>query len=350
MLTIGIDPHKRTHCAVAVDAVGRQVATKGVAVSQDGFGALVAWARGLDGGRERVWVLEDCRMFSGSLERFLLDHGEAVARLAPHLMAGARCGVRERGKSDPIDGLAVARAALREGVENLPVARLDGPELEVRLLATHRDRLVHIRTGLICELRAQCHDVWPEWEIPRRALIRPAWQTRVARRLAHAPRSARVQIARDLIGRIRDLTQMITALYAQLAELVTALAPRLLAEPGVGILIAAKLIGEIAGIDRFATDAKLARMAGCAPIPVSSGRTDRHRLDHGGNRQLNHAFHMLAICKLAHDDGQTAAYIANQRHAGKTNREALRCLKRQLVRRVFALLKHPNEVPITLCT
>ena len=349
MLTIGIDPHKRTHCAVAVDAVGREVATTTQRVGRDGFAGLLAWARRLDGG-ERVWVIEDCRAFSGSVERFLLDHGERVVRLAPHLMANARCGGRQRGKSDPIDGRAVARAALKEGVENLPTARPDGPELEVRLLATHRERLVHIRTGLICELRSQCHDVWPDWEIPRRALVRPIWQPRVARRLAHAPRSARVQIARDLIRRIRDLTQMINALYAQLAELVTPLAPRLLGEPGVGILLAAKFLGEIAGINRFATDAKLARMAGCAPIPVSSGRTDRHRLDRGGNRQLNHAFHMLAVCKLAHDDGQTVAYLAKQRRAGKTNREALRCLKRQLVRRVFALLKHPNEAPITLCT
>ena len=114
------------------------------------------------------------------------------------------------------------------------------------------------------------------------------------------------------------------------------------------MLIAAKLIGEIAGIDRFTDDAQLARISGCAPIPVSSGRTDRYRLDPGGNRQLNHAFHMLALTKLNHDP-QTAVYIAKQRGNGKTNTEAIRSLKRHLVRRVYYLLRDPTAVPTTIC-
>ena len=121
-----------------------------------------------------------------------------------------------------------------------------------------------------------------------------------------------MQIARDMIARVRELTRTITELYEQLAGLVGQVAPQLLAETGLGVLIAAKLIGEIAGIDRFTSDAQLARLSGCAPIPVSSGRTDRHRLDPGGNRQLNHAFHMLAITKILHDP-RTADYLAKQR-------------------------------------
>ncbi len=123
MVTIGIDPHKQTHCAVAVDEVGRRVSTRTAPARPEGFGQLIAWARALED-TERVWVIEDCCAMSGGLERFLLDHGESVVRLAPHLMADARTSVREHGKSDPIDGLAVARAALREGIENLPVACL----------------------------------------------------------------------------------------------------------------------------------------------------------------------------------------------------------------------------------
>lgn len=347
MVTIGIDPHKDTHCAVAVNDAGRQLATQTTRARREGFGQSLAWARGLDS--ERVWVIEDCRALTGGLERFLLDHGERVTRLAPHLMAAARQGVRERGKSDPVDALAVARAALAAGVENLPAAQLAGVELEIRLLAVHRDRLVAQRTALTNELRWQCHDLWPEYEIPPRVLSGPVWQAKLARRLSHATPTVRVQIARDLIRRIRDLTCTITSLYHQLHSLVSEHAPHLLAEPGVGVLIAAKLIGEIAGIHRFTTDAKLARMAGCAPIPVSSGRTDRHRLDRGGNRQLNHAIHMLALTKLAHDP-QTTAYIARQRARGKTNRDAIRSLKRHLIRRVYTLLRQPNSVPITLCT
>ncbi|MGZ4249000.1 MAG: IS110 family transposase [Solirubrobacteraceae bacterium] len=118
-----------------------------------GFGQLVEWARKLDG--ERVWVIEDVWHVSGGLERFLIDRGETVVRLPPRLMADARQGVRERGKSDPIDALAIARAALREGVETLPTARLAGVELEIRLLALHRERLVDTRTRLINELRWQ---------------------------------------------------------------------------------------------------------------------------------------------------------------------------------------------------
>jgi transposase len=347
MVTIGVDPHKKTHWAVAVDAVGAVLDGRSEPAKRDGFGGLLGWARGLSDG-ERVWVIEDCRHVSGPLERFLLDRGEMVVRLAPGLMAGARHSVRERGKSDPIDALAVARAALREGIDTLPAARLAGVELEIRQLAVHRQRLVEARTRLINELRWQLHDLWPEWEIPKGVLIGGRWQQQVAGRLRRAEPTVRVRIARDEIRRIADLTRTINQLHDELCLLVTQAAPQLLAEHGLGVLTAAKLIGEIAGIERFTNDAQLARLAGCAPIPVSSGRTDRHRLDRGGNRQLNHAIHMLALSKIRHDP-QTALYIAKQRQRGKTNREAIRCLKRHLIRRVYNLLRDPDQAPTTLC-
>jgi transposase len=346
MVTIGIDPHKQAHTGVGVDPLGVQVSQRTVAARREGFGQLLQWGRKLDS--ERVWVIEDVRHVSGSLERFLIDRGETVVRLPPRLMANARQGVRERGKSDPIDALAIARAALREGVETLPTARLAGVELEIGLLALHRERLVGERTRMINELRWQLHDLWPECEIPKRVLIGPAWQTKITGRLRRTATTVQVQIARDMINRVRELTRAITQLYEQLAGLVTQVAPQLLAEKGLGVLIAAKLIGEIAGIDRFTSDAKLARVSGCAPIPVSSGQTDRHRLDPGGNRQLNHAFHMLALTKILNDP-QTAVYLAKQRRNGNTNKEAIRSLKRHLVRRVYHLLRDPNSVPITIC-
>jgi transposase len=346
MVTIGIDPHKRTHCGVAVDGLGAQIAQRTVSARRKGFGQLLDWGRKLD--RERVWVIEDVRHVSGSLERFLLDRGETVVRLPPRLMADARRGVRERGKSDPIDALAIARAALREGIDTLPAARLAGPELEIRLLGLHRERLIAGRTRLVNELRWQLHDLWPDWEIPAKALVHPGWQAKVARRLQRAEPSVRVRIARDMIARIRELTRAAARLHDELAELVAQAAPQLLAERGIGVLLAAKFIGEIAGIQRFTSDAQLARLSGCAPIPVSSGRTDRHRLDPGGNRQLNHAFHLLAIIKISHDP-RTAVYLAKQRANGKTNKDAIRSLKRHLVRRVFHLLHDPTAVPTTNC-
>src|SRR5829696_2150090 len=337
MIVIGADTHKTSHTVGAVaEATGRVLADRTVKAKRRSFDDLLRWGRGLGG--ERVWAIEDCRHVSGALERFLLARGERVVRVAPKLMAGARRSARERGKSDTIDAVAIARAALREGLETLPVAQLAGPELGVRLLVDHRERLVAQRTALSNDLRWHLHDLWPETEIPLRALTATNWQTRVAGRLTRAEQSARVRIARDELRRIRELTRTITDLEAELAALVTMLAPRLLAERGCGVLTAAKLLGEIAGVTRFASDAKLARSAGSAPIPASSGRTQRHRLDRGGNRQLNCALHRLAVTK-GRLDPETAAYLARKQADGKTRREAIRCLKRHLARRVWHLLQ-----------
>jgi transposase len=295
-----------------------------------------------------VWSVEDVRNVSGSLERFLIDRGETVVRLAPQLMAGARRGVRTRGKSDPIDATAIARAALREGADSLPTARLAGPEREIRMLALYRERLLDMRTRLSNELRWQLHDLWPDWELPAKAFAQLGWQTKIASRLARAEQGTQVLIARDMISRIRELTRATKDLYDKIAELVRQVAPQLLAEPGIGVLLAAKFIGEIAGIDRFTSDAQLARLAGCAPIPVSSGRTDRYRLDPGGNRRLNSALYMLAIIRI-NQDPRTAVYLAKQRANGKTKREAIRNLKRHLARRVYHLLHDPNSIPTTIC-
>ena len=340
MMVLGADTHKRSHTIAAVnDLTGRVIADLTVRATRRAFEELLVWARGLDD-PERVWAIEDCRHVSGALERFLLARGERVVRVPPRLMAGARTSARERGKSDAIDAVAIARAAIREGVDSLPVAQLAGSELDVRLLVDQRERLVAQRTALINDLRWNLHDLWPEYEIPARAMIGRGWQDRVDGRLKRAEQSARVRIARDELRRVRELTRAITTLEAELVPLVATLAPGLIAERGCGTLTAAKLIGEIAGIGRFATDAKLARTAAAAPIPASSGRTDRHRLDRGGNRQLNCALHRLAVSK-GRLDPETAAYLARKQAEGKTRREALRCLKRHLARRVFRLLQPP---------
>jgi transposase len=133
------------------------------------------------------------------------------------------------------------------------------------------------RTALSNDLRWHLHDLWPETTIPLRALTATGWQTRIAARLGRAEQSARVRIARDELRRIRELTRAINELHAELGTLVAALAPRLLAERGCGVLTAAKLLGEIADVTRFTSDARLARAAGTAPIPASSGRTQRDR-------------------------------------------------------------------------
>src|SRR3954469_17104864 len=245
MIVIGADTHKVSHTLAAVrEATGRVIAERTVQAKRRSFEDRLRWGRGL--GEQRVWAIEDCRHVSGALERFLLARGERVVRVPPKLMAGARKSARERGKSDAIDAVAIARAAIREGLDTLPVAQLAGPELDVRLLVDHRERLVAQRTALINDLRWGLHDLWPELEIPPRALIHANWQERVARRLTRCEQTARVRIARDELRRIRDLTRAITELEQELATLVAQLAPQLLAEQGCGVLSAAKLIGEIA--------------------------------------------------------------------------------------------------------
>src|SRR5215216_7040233 len=165
MVTIGIDAHKRSHTVVAVDEQGRRLAAKTVGTTSADHLELVAWAAPFG---ERRWAVEDCRHLSRRLERDLLSAGERIVRVPPKLMAHARDSARTYGKSDPIDALAVARAAQRE--PDLPVARLDGPDRELRLLVDHRESLVAERTRLICRLRWHLHELDPAWEPKARSL------------------------------------------------------------------------------------------------------------------------------------------------------------------------------------
>jgi transposase len=340
MIVLGADTHKSSHTIAAVRAgSGEVLGDKTVPVGARGCTALLRWARDLDG--ERVWALEDCRHVSAGLERFLIARGERVLRVSTRLMAGTRRSSRERGKSDRIDATAVARAALAAGIETLPAAALAGPELDIRLLVDHRERLVRTRTALNNDLLWHLHDLWPELTLPGGALLHANRASRIGRRLARAEQTMRVRIARDELRRIRELSQTIKALQTEIAQLVAQIAPQLLTEPGVGPLTAAKLVGEIAGASRFTSDAKLARAAGLAPIPVSSGKTDRHRLDRGGNRQINAAIHRIAITR-ARCHPETQHYITRKQAQGKTTRDAIRCLKRHLARRIWNLLRAPT--------
>lgn len=340
MIVIGADPHKRSYTFSAVIAgTGELAGGETVPATAAGHERMLAWARGLDA--ERVWAIEDCRHVSGKLERFLLARGERVVRVPPKLMAGRRKASRQRGKSDPIDSLAVARAALQEGIQTLPTARLEGPAREVKLLLDHRDDIVAERTRIQNRLRWLLHDRWAELELPAGCLDRVIWLDRLAQRLRRAEQAADVRVMRAQIRRLRELTRDAAAIERELLGLVRALQPRLLALPGVGPLTAAKLIAEIAGIDRFASPAKLARLAGIAPIPASSGNRTRFRLDRGGNRQLNAAIHRIAITQMRiHQPAQ--GYIARRLADGKTKREALRCLKRHLTRTIYNTMNNNN--------
>ncbi|MGH2825060.1 MAG: IS110 family transposase [Thermoleophilaceae bacterium] len=337
MIVIGADTHKSTHtCAAAKAGTGELAGEKTAAARKPGFRELLDWGRGLN--QERIWALEDCRHVSGSFERFLVDHGERVVRVAPKLMGESRKAERTRGKSDPIDALAIARAALKEGPETLPGAHLDGDALELKLLLDHREDIVRARSEDQQRLRWHLHDLWPELQVPAGALDRLIWLKRIARRLARAEQTARIRIARELVSQIRRQTRQAAELEREITTMVGEQAPQLLELAGCGALTAAKLIGETAGVERFASDAKLARLSGVAPIPASSGRRDRHRLDRRGNRQLNCALHRIAVTQgRVHPPARD--YLARKQAEGKSRMEALRCLKRHLARAVWQALR-----------
>jgi transposase len=340
MVVIGIDSHKRTHTAVATDGTGRKLAEKTVAATSAGHLELVRWAARFE---TRTFALEDCRHLSRRLSTDLLVAGEAVVRVPPKLMAGARRSSREPGKSDPIDALAVARAALRE---DLPVATLDGPDREVRLLVDHRDDLVAERTRAQNRLRWHLHELDPGSEPAARSLDRVIVLAALERDLAAAPGTVG-RIARELVVRIRELTRTINDLEREIARLVADLAPSLLALTGCGPLTAAKLVGETAGVTRFRSRAAFARHNGSAPLPVWSGNTVRHRLSRTGNRQLNVALHRIAITQLQRE-GPGKTYLEHRRAQGDTKPEAIRALRRRISDEVYRRMRHDEAARAAL--
>jgi transposase len=330
MIVIGVDAHKRTHTVVAVDGNGRKLAEKTVPTTPDGHLELLRWARRW---RDRTWALEDCRHLTRRLEADLLKGGEAVLRVPPKLMAGARRSAREPGKSDPIDALSVARAALRE--PNLSPARLEGDERDLRLLVDHREDLITDRGGHQARLR---------WFLVELGIAEPQSRTlsqrgvldALDRQLALRPELS-ARISRDLVVRIRDLTRAINALEREIADRTKTLAPALLSLVGCGYLTAAKLVGETGGTGRFRSRAAFASHNGSAPIPVWSGSTVRHRLNRGGNRQLNAALHRIAVTQLRFP-GSGRDYVAKRMANGNTKVEAIRALRRRLSDEVFRRL------------
>jgi transposase len=336
MMVVGIDPHKQTHTAVAVDQLGRKLGGATVKARRDGHLKLLAWARSQAraAGLELAWAVEDVRHVAGNLVRDLLAAGERVVFVPPKLMAGQRRGGRERGKSDPIDALAIARAALREGAA-LPAARLDEATRPLRLLTDYRDALVKDRTKMACRLRWHLHDLDPDLAPAAGALSRPAARARLAAALDALPPSAVRRVAAAMLERIAGLSEEIDALAAEITAAVTAQAPALLAIPGTGPLTAAKILGETGDIRRFRSPAAFARHNGTAPIPVWSGNNEVFRLNRGGNRQLNAALHRIAITQARCHPPAKAQLQRRKTTTRDTTRASLRVLKRHISDAVY---------------
>jgi transposase len=341
MIVIGADTHKGSHALAAVDeGTGRVRGSRQIKAEESGHMAAVRWARGLD--EQRIWALEDCRHVSRRLEQALVAAGERVVRVPPHRMGASRKGEREPGKSDEIDALAVARAVVKDGIEQFPLAYLNEQAMEIRLLLDHRGDLVAERTRTVSRLRWHLLELCPELEhsLKRGALNQARVLDRLDRRLRKLPALARVRVAREQVSHLRALNREIDALQCALLELVKVHRPQLLSELGCGALTAAILIGHTAGVKRFRTESSFALLTGTAPIPCSSGQRTQHRLNRGGDRQLNHALHIIAITR-AQRDPATKEYLARKEAEGKTKKGALRSLKRHLARRFYHLLAEP---------
>jgi transposase len=335
MIVVGADVHKRTHTFVAVDELGKSLGQLTVSADGKGHDKALTWAR-REFGPDLKWGIEDCRHLSARLEIDLLTAGEMVVRVPPKLMAQVRASARTRGKSDPIDALAVARAVLRE--PDLPVASHDETSRELKLLVDRREDLVAERTRMINRFRWHAHRIDPTVDPAPKALRRAKTRTELASWL-EALTGIDAEIARDVLADIDRATPVIDELERRISRLVADVSPTLLAMSGCGALTAAKIVGETAGVARFRSEACFAHHAGVAPIPVWSGNTaGRVRMTRSGNRQLNAALHRIAVTQIR-VDGLGRDYYRKRLAAGDSKTEALRCLKRRLARIVFNHLK-----------
>ena len=340
MVVVGVDVHKRTHTFVAVNEVGKQVGQLTVAATGSGHAKALGWAR-RQFGVELTWAVEDCRHLSARLERDLLGAGQQVVRVPPKMMAEQRRVARTRGKSDPIDALAVARAFLRE--PGLPVASHDEVSREAKLLVDRRESLVGTRTCTINSLLWRVDELDSAMAPPPRSLdlakhqqVLRAWLAALTVTADGTVPGLVAEMALDELDDIIALTARIKAFDKRITALARRQAPALLAMPGCAELTAAKLLGESAGISRFHGEAAFARHGGLAPIPVWSGNTaGRVRMTRSGNRHINCAIHRIAVTQLRLKDGAGRAYYDKKLAEGKTTTEALRCLKRRLARTVF---------------
>lgn len=335
MQAIGIDTHKATLAACAIDELGGPAAEQTFANDPAGHAALIDWAR-LAAPGARIGV-EGSAGFGAAAARFLLIAGEDVVEVPPQLSHRERLRSRRAGKSDPGDALAIARVTLREA--ELPPVRTADWTREIGLLVEAREDLVAEATRVRNRVHADLVVLVPGYGAKAANLV-AARHRRTAGRLLRGHRGVQAELARDRLARLGRLLREARVLEVRIGQLVGDHPLRSL--PGAGVLVTAKLIGEAGDLRRFRSADAFAMLAGVAPIPASSGQTRRMRLNRGGNRQLNRALYTIALVQAWHHP-PAMAFIARKRAEGKTWREALRALKRHLARVVFRLLCQPAD-------
>ncbi len=339
MVAVGVDSHKESHFAVALDRLGQLLGELVIEAGAAGYAELERWAADFVAeGQQLVFGIEGAGSYGAGLCEHLQGTGHSVVEVER-----PRRRDRRAGKSDRIDALAAARKVL--GGEGLSTPRAGGARGALAALLTAYQSCLSERTRLLNQLQA-LHVTAPA---ALRERIGEGSGKQLERRLAKMRARKDAEIAeRAVLAVMRDLAAHSRALAADaarykrdLAEIVGSLAPTLLEDVGVGPISAAKLLACDPG--RFKSEAAFARCNGTAPIPASSGKTVRHRLNRGGDRQVNNAIHTIALSRSRHH-AETRAYLDRRIGEGKTKREAMRALKRHLSRSLFSRLV---EVPLT---
>jgi transposase len=333
MHVVGIDTHKATLAACAIDERGLVLGERTFPNEPAGFAALAGWLAAL-GGIERIG-LEGSAGYGAAAARFLLAAGEAALEVPPQLSHRERIRTRRAGKSDPGDALAIARVTLREA--DLPPVRLADASRELGLLVEAREDLVAEATRIRNRLHADLVVLVPGYGLAAANLV-AAKHRGTAGRLLRRLSGVHAELARDRLARLGRVSGEVRGLERRIEALVADHPLRTL--PGAGALVTAKLVSETGDVRRFRSADAFAMLAGVAPIPASSGQTSRMRLNRGGNRQLNRALFSIAFAQ-ARTYPPAQVFVARKRAEGKTWREAIRALKRHLARVVFRLLSLP---------
>ena len=337
-LVIGVDTHRDTHTyALVRSGSGEILAQTEFPADSRGYARALALAR-KKAPTKRLWAIEGTGSYGKGLARFLADKGEKVLEVECRLRPKRSPA---RGKSDSLDALRAARQVL-EGQVAGHEPRTGAPREALRVLLATRESAVRARSAAFCQLRALIVSAPDELRRELRELSEAKLIARASsfRPQARTDTESRIQALamRGLAERIALLTKETRELEREITSLVRSICPALLAEPGVGLVSAARLLVSWSHAGRLRDEAAFARLAGAAPLPASSGQVTRHRLDKGGDRQLNRALHTVVMSRRKIHP-ETIAYCERRISEGKSKREAMRCLKRYLARHFFRLME-----------
>ena len=331
---IGIDPHKASHTAVVISGAEEPLGELRVRASTAQAERLLAWAAAWP---ERTWAIEGAGGLGHLLAQQLLPAGERVLDVQPKL--GARVRLLDTGnvnKNDPDDARSVAVAALRSpGVRE---ARPDDDAAVLKVWSKRRRDLASSRTQVVCRLHAVLCELVPGGD-PRKIIADRAARLLGSITPPDAVAAARRELAAALVEDLRRIDGQLRETRKKLDTAVRASGTSLTGLFGVGPVTAATIIGEVRDVSRFTNRDRFAAYNGTAPIEVSSGQRKVHRLSRRGNRRVNHAIHMAAVTQIRQKHSEGRAYYDKKLAEGKTRKEALRSLKRQISDAVFTRLR-----------